>query len=117
MSKLYTFSQKEQEMMMILWDADEPLSRQDILDRAEQRECTWKPNSLHILINMLMIKHAVTVAGLYLNSKKLGRTYAPAITKEQYAIMQARKALTEGAALLGSKPSWLIRCLQELPEK
>ncbi len=117
MSELYTFSPKERELMEILWDAGEPLDRQEILGRAEAGSVTWKPNSIHILLNNLLMKGAVAVAGYYLNSRKLGRTFAPAITKEQYAIMQVRKSLEEAAALLGDKPYWLIRCGQELPEK
>lgn len=117
MSKLYTLSPKEMELMQILWDAAEPLGRQEILDRAAERECTWKPNSVHILLNALLMKGAVRVSGYYLNSRKMGRSFKAAATKEQYAIMQVGKALEDAAALLGDKPYWLIRCRQELPEK
>lgn len=117
MDKHFTLSPKERELMEILWDAGEPLGRQEILDRAEAGSATWKPNSIHILINSMLDKGAVRVAGYYLNSRKLGRTFAPAVTKEQYAIMQVRKAPEEGAALLGDKPYWLVRCWQVLPEK
>lgn len=117
MSKLYTFSPKEMELMQILWDAGEPLGRQEILDRAAEGECTWKPNSVHILLNALLSKGAVTVAGYYQNSRKVGRNFKAAITKEQYSIMQAHRVLEDAAALLGDKPYWLIRCGQTLPEK
>ncbi len=117
MNKQYTFSPKEQEFMEILWEAEEPLGRQEILDRAEQRHCTWKPNSIHIILNALLDKGAVKVTDYYLSSRKLGRNFKAAIGKEEYAVMQVRKALEDGAALLGGKPYWMVRCLQELPEK
>lgn len=117
MSKLYTFSPKEQEFMAILWEAGEPLNRQEILGRAAAKPVTWKPNSIHVILNALLGKGAVRVAGYCLDGRKLGRTFEAAITKEQYAIMQVRKVLEESAALLGDKPYWVTRCLQELPEK
>ncbi len=92
MGKLYTFSKKEKELMDIFWDAGAPLSRAEILERAEQRKCSWKPNSIHILVNSLLDKKAVQVAGFYLSSRKLGRTFEPAITREQYAVMQVELA-------------------------
>ncbi len=103
--------------MEILWEAGEPLDRQEILNRAAAKPVTWKPNSIHIILNGLLNKGAVRVAGYCLNSRKLGRTFEAVITKEQYAIMQVRKALEESAALLGDKPYWVVRCLQALPEK
>ncbi len=117
MSKLYTFSPKERELMDILWEADEPLGRQEILARAEKKPVTWKLDSFHVILNALLKKQAVEVSGFYLNSRKVGRNFKAAITKEQYSIMQVRKALEEGAGLLGDKPDWMIRCGQELPEK
>ncbi len=88
----YTFSKKEAELMAIFWDADAPLSRAEILERAENRSCSWKPNSIHILLNALLSKKAVRVAGYYLSSRKLGRTFEPAITRQDYALMQVLHA-------------------------
>lgn len=102
MRKSFTLSKKEKEMMDLFWDAEAPLSRLEILDQAEQRKCSWKPNSVHILLNSLLEKGAVEVAGMYLNSRKLGRTFKAAITREEYAVMQvelaAGRAKAEGAA-------------------
>ncbi len=102
MAKPFTMSKKEKELMDLFWDAGAPLSRAEILERAEKRKCTWKPNSVHILLNSLLDKKAVQVAGFYLNSRKLGRTFEPAVTREQYAVMQvelaAKQARSEGIA-------------------
>lgn len=96
----FTLSKKEKELMDIFWESGVPLARAEILEHAEQRKCSWKPNSVHILVNSLLDKNAVKVAGLYLNSRKLGRTFEPAITREEYALMQIRiaadQAKTEG---------------------
>ncbi len=85
-------SHKETELMELLWNAGEPLGRSEILERAEQQKPSWKPNSIHILLNQLMGKNYVTVAGYYLNSRKLGRTFQPAITRQEYALIRLRHA-------------------------
>ncbi len=90
--RYYSFSKKEEELMELFWDAGDPLSRSEILERAEARSCSWKPNSIHILLNALLKKGAVQVAGYYLSSRKLGRTFEPAITRRDYALMQVLHA-------------------------
>lgn len=101
-AKYFTLSKKEKELMDIFWESDSPLARSEILECAKERQCSWKPNSVHILLNSLLEKNAVQVAGLYLNSRKLGRTFEPAITRDEYAIMQvviaADKAKEEGVS-------------------
>ncbi len=96
--KYYTLSKKEKELMDIFWDSDEPLARSEILERAEKRKCSWKPNSVHILLNSLLDKKAVQVAGFYLNSRKLGRTFEAAISREDYALMQVELAADQAKA-------------------
>ncbi len=115
MKNLFSLSKKEKELMDIFWDAEAPLSRVEILERAEQRKCSWKPNSIHILVNSLLDKKAVQVAGFYLNSRKIGRTFEPAITKEQYAIMQVRLAIREGESSCGCHFPWMDNVLAALP--
>ena len=85
-------SRKEEEIMDLLWDAKDALSRSEILEEAAKRTQSWKPNSIHILVNSLLDKGAVEVAGFYLNSRKLGRTFSPSLTREDYAIMQVEIA-------------------------
>lgn len=91
-TKRFTLSKKEKELMNIFWDSDIALARFEILEAASKRKCSWKPNSIHILVNSLLDKGAVEVAGFYLNSRKLGRTFSPSLTREDYAIMQVEIA-------------------------
>ena len=87
-TKRFTLSKKEKELMNIFWDSDIALARSEILEAASKRKCSWKPNSIHILLNQLLEKQYVTVAGFYLNSRKLGRTFAPALTRQEYVILR-----------------------------
>ncbi len=110
--QLFTFSKKEMELMRLFWEAGEPLARQDILERAEKSYCSWKPNSVHILLNSLMEKGAVRVAGFYLNCRKLGRTFEAAVSPEKYAKMQVRIALREAQGLTGTPPAEFIKLVE-----
>lgn len=107
----YTLSKKEVEMMEIFWDSDEALSREGILQKASTRQCSWKPNSVSILVNSLLKKGALEVNGFYSNSRKLGRLFHRAITREEYSLMQVRIALENGKQLSGLEPQEALQIL------
>ncbi len=88
----YRLSPKEAELMEIFWSAGEPLGRQEVLDRAAAAHQSWKPNSIHILINQLLQKKYLEVNGFYLSSRKLGRNFQPTLTKQDYALLRLRDA-------------------------
>ncbi len=112
---LFSLSKKEQELMEILWNAGTPLGRTEILERAEKQKCTWKPNSIHILVNSLIDKGALRVSGYYIQSRKLGRTFESALTREDYAAMQVYLALEQGEKLLRGCPDWMSKAKSALP--
>lgn len=110
MKGYFLLSKKEMELMELFWDAGCPLARAEILERAENRQCSWKPNSVHILVNSLLDKGALQVAGYYLNSRKLGRTFEPALSRQDYALMQVAQA-ADNAHEVGLKSPSLISAL------
>lgn len=75
-------TKSELEIMDVLWAAQTPLSRADLLERSEEK--TWKDSSVHILLNGLLSKKAIVEAGFVKCSKTYGRTFAPALSREQY---------------------------------
>ena len=75
-------TRSEMEIMDVLWDAAMPLSRADLLDRSEQK--CWKDSSVHILLNGLLSKGAISEAGFVKRSKTYGRTFIPTLTREEY---------------------------------
>ena len=75
-------TRSEMEIMDVLWDAAMPLSRADLLDRSEQK--CWKDSSVHILLNGLLSKGAISEAGFVKRSKTYGRTFLPTLTREEY---------------------------------
>lgn len=75
-------TKSELEIMNVLWKAERPLSRGDILSLSENK--TWKDNSIHILLNGMLKKNAIQEAGFARSGKVWGRLYAPAVTIEEY---------------------------------
>ena len=75
-------TRSEMEIMDVLWDAEGPLSRADLLERSEEK--TWKDSSVHILLNGLLVKGAIVEAGVVKHIKTYGRVFAPTMTREEY---------------------------------
>lgn len=75
-------TKSELEIMDVLWDEGEPLSRADFLERSEHK--SWKDSSIHILLNGLLSKGAIREAGFVKRSKTYGRTFLPTLTREEY---------------------------------
>ena len=75
-------TRSEMEIMDVLWAAQQPLSRSDLLERSENK--TWKDSSVHILLNGMLHKGVIREAGFVKRSKTYGRTFAPTMTREEY---------------------------------
>ena len=75
-------TKSEMEIMDVLWESGEPLSRADLLTRSEEK--SWKDSSVHILLNGLLHKGAIREAGFVKRSKTYGRTFLPTLTREEY---------------------------------
>ena len=75
-------TRSELEIMDVLWEANCPLSRSDLLERSEEKN--WKDSSVHILLNGLLQKEAIREAGFVKRSKTYGRTFLPTLSREEY---------------------------------
>ena len=75
-------TKSELEVMNVLWKAERPLSRSDILNLSEDK--TWKDNSIHILLNGMLKKGAICEDGFVRSGKVWGRLYAPAVSIGEY---------------------------------
>ena len=75
-------TRSEMEIMDVLWEAGEPLSRSDLLERSEQK--SWKDSSVHILLNGMLQKNMIREAGFVKRSKTYGRTFVPTMSREAY---------------------------------
>ena len=75
-------TRSEMEIMDVLWEAQVPLSRSDLLERSAEK--TWKDSSVHILLNGMLQKNVIREAGFVKRSKTYERTFLPTMTREEY---------------------------------
>ena len=62
-------TKSELEIMEVLWAADEPLCRADIIARSQDK--TWKDSSVHILLNSMLKKEAIQEAGFVRRGERI----------------------------------------------
>ena len=74
-------TKSEMQIMDVLWESDQPLSRADLLAQGEK---SWKDSSVHILLNGLLQKEAICEVGFVKRSKTYGRTFSPTMSREEY---------------------------------
>ena len=75
-------TKSELEVMNVLWQANRPLSRSEILVLSTSK--TWKDSSIYILLNGLLNKNAIKEAGYVRSGKTFGRLYAANISCQEY---------------------------------
>ena len=76
--------------MEILWDADRPLGRPEILEAAvsDKGEPLFAVNSFHLLINDLIDKEYIVVVSGLGKERNYARRYAPTVTRNEHFALQ-----------------------------
>ena len=77
-------TKNELSIMEILWEVQRPLLSNEIVDLCKEKK--WKASSIHILINSLLDKQAIAVAGFEKVGKHYCRTFKPLLIKEEYMV-------------------------------
>jgi len=77
-------SNKEREVMALLWNSDAPMTAAEIVEVSENR--SWKENSIYIIIKSLVDKGAAAYFGLKPTATNNARTLKPVISAEDYAL-------------------------------
>ena len=88
----FRLTKSESEIMDLMWKEGRPLSRSEIIDLTPDR--SWKPASIHILLNSMLDKGAIEVAGFIQSTKNYARTFTPTLTADEYAILQLKLSST-----------------------
>ena len=79
-------TKSELAVMEVLWDEGEAVTSAEIIQKSKEKE--WKDSSVHLLINSLLKKKVVTVAGFKKTTKNYARTFVPVEGKEQFLVGQ-----------------------------
>ena len=93
--KFPKLTNSESEMMEVLWNADKPLTSSKIVAMSQGQ--TWKPSYVHILINSLLKKEMIEVAGFEQSTKNYARTFQPTISRDAYIAGQVQQTMSESA--------------------
>ncbi len=84
----FYLSEKEEEVMKILWKSDKPLSAKEI---TAEINCEWADKSIQGIIRKLEEKKAIEVADIVKVYKSNARLFKPTISSDEYAVMQFDK--------------------------
>ena len=61
---------------------------------------TWKPSYIHIMIKSLLDKEMIKMAGFKKTTKNYARTIEPAMTREQWSLLQVKQEKSDSGELL-----------------
>ena len=91
---------KELEIMSVLWKSKDPLSGNEIISASSKK--TWKEKSIHIIIKSLLEKGVIRVAGQKPSATNVAKTYEPTVTSEEYAVSLSSELILDNAAFLSA---------------
>ena len=74
----------EKQIMEVLWKSDVPLSSHDIILSSSDK--TWKNSSVHLLLNSLLDKELIEVAGFEKRTKNYARVSKPTLSYVDYIL-------------------------------
>lgn len=87
--KIPRITNSEMQILEVLWDEGEALTSSEIVEVSDDR--TWKSSSVHLLLNSLLKKNFVQVAGFKKTTKNYARTFEPSMTREEYSMKQLQQ--------------------------
>ena len=82
------FSKSEKEIMSVFWSEGRPLSSAEIIELSPDK--TWRANSIHMILNNLLDKGAIRVAGIAVRGKYASRTFEATFSESDGAIRDIR---------------------------
>ncbi len=83
-------TKSEEQIVELMWNCEEPLTSSEIIRNSVNK--TWKDSYVHLLINSLMEKGMVEVAGFKKATKNYARTFKPTMSREEYLFLSLTKS-------------------------
>lgn len=91
-------TKSEEQIVELLWSCGEPLTSSEIIRNSVDK--TWKDSYVHLLINSLMEKGIIEVAGFKKATKNYARTFTPTMSREEYLVLSLTKSKNYNQAQL-----------------
>lgn len=92
--KYFYLPPKEEAAMKVLWNTEDALSASEIAEGIPNR--TWPASSIQSILRSLEKKEAVRVDSITKLGKSYGRLFRPALSANEYAIMQFSRYYQNG---------------------
>lgn len=89
-----TLTDKEMQVMLVLWDNKHPMTASEIIEVSNNR--TWKESSIYSILNTLIKKEAVVLTYYKPTMTNNARAYASAITSEECMVKHISAAMETG---------------------
>jgi len=86
-------SEIEMDILKLLWQSERPLSRAEIFEGVSDKK--KHPTAINQILNNMMAKDVICVAGLVRCGKIYGRTYAPTMSREEFLMRQAQEIMPD----------------------
>ena len=80
-------TKSEMSIMNILWNEGKALTAMEIVEIAGKNK-VWKTSSIHLLINKMLNKNVIEVAGFQKTTKNYARTFLPVEDREKFMVAQ-----------------------------
>lgn len=93
---IYALSEREEELMEMLWGLDKPMTRRDFIQADWDR--SWMDNYLPVMLKSLEKKRMIQVCGIELQGKNYVRQFVPSLTKEEYVAKVAAAKINRDQA-------------------
>ena len=82
-------TKSELAIMEVMWEQEEALTASEIIKASGDKE--WKNSSIHLMVNALLEKGFLEVAGFKKTTKNYARTFEPSMTREEYSMKQLQQ--------------------------
>jgi len=79
---------KELEIMQVLWERGASMTTSDIITSSPNR--TWKGSSIHVMLRTLQEKEAVVLEDFIPSTGRPSGIYKAALTLEEYVVLQMK---------------------------
>lgn len=77
-------TKSEAEVMHVLWSVDGPLTSTEIVNLSVG--ASWKKTYVNLLVNSLLEKKMIEIAGVKQTGRNYSRTFRPIVQKEEYFV-------------------------------
>ena len=92
---------KELEIMNVLWDSEIPMSANDIIAVSPNR--TWKDASIHVMLKSLVTKKAVGLDHHIPTTGRAAGAFRVLLSREEYVLLIANELGVEWSSLMAAE--------------